>query len=167
MLLLSLAGQRYACSQLCTYYQACRDAKSTSNTWQLYTTNEATYFVPGDPLTRGRAFQMESERLLALEGSSPSLPVAQAVVLMCGYEGVSGSIIKAMDYLHRYVEIYKQLRLSERLHLHMRSQHTPGSRGMRISYAISWIDWGFYILEWWFHLVLFYIKLANLCTGSL
>jgi hypothetical protein len=114
----------------------------------LYTTNEATYLVPGDPLTRGGAFQKEFECILATEISGPSLCTAQALGLMCGYEGIFGSLLKTMNYLDRYGVVYKQLHLGERLHVHMQSQLTPGSRSMRVAHAISWIDWGFYIFEW-------------------
>ncbi|KAG6980388.1 Nitrogen assimilation transcription factor nit-4 [Fusarium oxysporum f. sp. conglutinans] len=77
----------------------------------LYTKNQATFHVPGDPNSRGKAFAIEAARLLALEDTSPSLPVAQGLALIYVYEGALGGGGTALSYHSRMQARYLTLRL--------------------------------------------------------
>ncbi|KAH7237907.1 hypothetical protein B0J15DRAFT_503142, partial [Fusarium solani] len=94
----------------------------------LYTKNPATFDQPGDSDSRGQAFAKEAERLLALEDTSPSLPVAQGLALI------------------RMQARYLALRLDNI----PRSTDAAiaGSRQRKEAHALSWISWGFYVLDW-------------------
>ncbi|KAG7424683.1 Nitrogen assimilation transcription factor nit-4 [Fusarium oxysporum f. sp. raphani] len=112
----------------------------------LYTKNQATFHMPGDPNSRGKAFAIEAARLLALEDTSPSLPVAQGLALMYVYEGALGSGGTALSYHSRMQARYLALRLDEI----PRSADAAiaGVRQRREAHALSWIAWGFYIWDW-------------------
>ncbi|RYC78714.1 hypothetical protein BFJ63_vAg18411, partial [Fusarium oxysporum f. sp. narcissi] len=112
----------------------------------LYTKNQATFHVPGDPNSRGKAFAIEAARLLALEDTSPSLPVAQGLALMYVYEGALGGGGTALSYHSRMQARYLTLRLDSV----PRSADAAiaGVRQRREAHALSWISWGFYIWDW-------------------
>ncbi|KAH7118129.1 hypothetical protein B0J13DRAFT_590204 [Dactylonectria estremocensis] len=112
----------------------------------LFTKNQATFYVPSDPNSRGQAFAIEAARLLALEDTSPSLPVAQGLALMCVYEGALGSGEAASSYHSRMQARYLTLRLDEI----PRSADAAiaGARQRREARALSWIAWGFYVWDW-------------------
>jgi hypothetical protein len=109
---------------------------------QFYTTNQTTYFSPEDCSTRGVAFAREAVRLLPLEDNGRSLPVAQGLVFLTIYEGEFGSVPNFLNYFSRFADQYHKLRISERLSLASRASDN------QVKYALSWIDWGFYVLEW-------------------
>ncbi|RKK65579.1 hypothetical protein BFJ69_g16157 [Fusarium oxysporum] len=112
----------------------------------LYTKNQATFHVPGDPNSRGKAFAIEAARLLALKDTSPSLPVAQGLALMYVYEGALGGGGTALSYHSRMQARYLTLRLDSV----PRSADAAiaGVRQRREAHALSWISWGFYIWDW-------------------
>ncbi|KAL5610590.1 hypothetical protein FOBRF1_006707 [Fusarium oxysporum] len=112
----------------------------------LYTKNEATFHVPGDPNSRGKGFAIEAARLLALEDTRPSLPVAQGLAFMYVYEGALGSGETALSYHNRMQARYLALRLDEI----PRSTDVAiaGVRQRREAHALSWIAWGFCISDW-------------------
>ncbi|EGU87132.1 hypothetical protein FOPG_16446 [Fusarium oxysporum f. sp. conglutinans race 2 54008] len=112
----------------------------------LYTKNQATFHVPGDLNSRGKAFATEAVRQLALEDTGPSLPVAQGLALLHVYEGVLGSGETALSYHSRMQARYLALRLGEI----PRSADAAiaGVGQCREAHALSWIAWGFYIWDW-------------------
>ena len=112
----------------------------------MYTKNPATFDQPGDSDSRGQAFATEAERLLALEDTSPSLPVAQGLALMYVYEGALGDGETALSYHSRMQARYLALRLDDI----PRSTDAAiaGSRQRKEAHALSWISWGFYVLDW-------------------
>ncbi|KAJ3532496.1 hypothetical protein NM208_g8413 [Fusarium decemcellulare] len=112
----------------------------------LYTTNQSTFDVAGDSNSRGRAFVREAERLLRVEDTHPSLPVAQGLALMYVYESALGSGETALSYQGLMQERYLALRLDEI----PRSTDTAlsGSRQRGEAHALSWIQWGFYVWDW-------------------
>ncbi|GKU23077.1 unnamed protein product [Fusarium langsethiae] len=111
----------------------------------LYTKNQATFHVPGDLKSRGKAFAVEAGRLLALEDTGPSLPVVQGLALMHIYEGALGSRVTALSYHSLMQARYLALRLDE---IPRSAEVTiAGLRQRTEAHALSWIAWGFCIWD--------------------
>jgi hypothetical protein len=100
------------------------------------------YKVPGDDLSRGKAFAEEAYRHLSFEYGRSSLPVAQGLAVMIIYEGCLGELPSTIDFYNRLYESQHSLRLDERYHTRLAE---AGTREDRVSRALSWINWGFYI----------------------
>lgn len=111
----------------------------------LYTTNEETFLVPGDPLTRDAAFAKEAARLLPLDYGSQSLTVVQGLTAMLGYEGCLGSVATTLDYMKRFFASYAMLKLDHSPNPWQCEQQTPENnpRSERVAQALSNIHWGF------------------------
>ncbi|XPS79748.1 hypothetical protein M3J09_011720 [Ascochyta lentis] len=112
----------------------------------LYTTHSATFCTTNDPLTRGAAFAREAERLLALEESRASLPVAQGLAALYVYEGNFGKLSKLLLYGDRFYRAYEKIEWDQWTYLN--AEMTDSMRHVRVQQGLSWIHWGFYIYEW-------------------
>ncbi|KAF1354248.1 hypothetical protein EJ07DRAFT_158643 [Lizonia empirigonia] len=111
----------------------------------LYTTHDATFHTPGDPLTRGAAFAREAERLLVIEEKSPSLPVAQGLAALYIYQGNMGKLPKLLrcgDSLYRAYE-----KLPWHTWLYRGNDSTNSVQKAKVEQGLSWIQWGFYVWE--------------------
>ncbi|KAH7192564.1 uncharacterized protein B0J16DRAFT_62594 [Fusarium flagelliforme] len=112
----------------------------------LYSTNSATFSIPGELSTRGRVFAQEAIRCLKLEDTRPSLPVTQGMALMYVYEGALGDGETSLEFHTLMQQRYKALQLDDI----QRSTDTAiaGSRQRAEAHALSWIQWGFYVWDW-------------------
>lgn len=74
------------------------------------------------------------------------LPVVQGLALMYVYEGALGDGNTALEFHRLMHQRYMELRLDD---IH-RSTDTAiaGSRQRAEAHALSWIQWGFYVLDW-------------------
>lgn len=87
----------------------------------------------------------EAKRLLPLENREPSLPVTQGLIMLYYYEANFGNLALTMNYISQHYEEYKRLNLAEMSRA--REPAAAGTREDRITQALSWIHWGFYIQE--------------------
>ncbi|KAL2139972.1 hypothetical protein VTI28DRAFT_4449 [Corynascus sepedonium] len=112
----------------------------------MYTTNEETFLELGNHLTRGAAFAKEAARLLPLEYETPSLPLVQGLAALVVYEACLGNLSTTLDYMNRFYESYRKLDMD--LCNGKWQTDILGPRRDKISQALSYIHWGFYIYEW-------------------
>lgn len=59
------------------------------------------------------------------------------------YDGEFGEPGQFMSYINEYRQHYAALRLSDQFHTSARASDE------RVRHAVSWIDWGFYVSEWY------------------
>ncbi|CAG1963325.1 unnamed protein product [Fusarium graminearum] len=113
--------------------------------FQLYIKTQATFHLPGDLNSRGKAFAIEAGHLLALEDTEPSLPVVQGLALMHIYEGALGSGVMALSYYSLMQARYLALRLDEIPH--STDVTIAGFQQRTEAHALSCIAWGYRIWD--------------------
>lgn len=64
------------------------------------------------------------------------------------YEGNLGEVSKTLNYLHRFYDLYARIDLDTLLKSNKLTEDTM------LMHSLSWIQWGFYIFEWYEHKVL-------------
>jgi hypothetical protein len=114
---------------------------------QLYTTQNATFYTPNDPVTRGVAFAREAERLLILEQKIPSLPVAQGLAALYVYEGNLGKLPMLLRYGDYFYRAHEKLEWDT--WLQHGNESTDRHQDITIRQGVSRIQWGFYVCEWY------------------
>ncbi|GKU11290.1 hypothetical protein FLAG1_11432 [Fusarium langsethiae] len=120
-------------------------AGDTQTQLPLYIKTQATFHLPGDLNSRGKAFAIEAGHLLALEDTEPSLPVVQGLALMHIYEGALGSGVMALSYYSLMQARYLALRLDEIPH--STDVTIAGFQQRTEAHALSCIAWGYRIWD--------------------
>ncbi|KAH6613171.1 hypothetical protein C7974DRAFT_380888 [Boeremia exigua] len=78
----------------------------------LYTTQNATFCTPNNPVTRDAVFAREAERLLVIKQKIPSLPIAQGLAALYVYEGNLGKLPMFLRYRDYFYHAHKTLQKS-------------------------------------------------------